>query len=64
MIGLRRSLFLIFLIKFQRNDTDLGEIKVFRGKNNYKDMGRVISVDGDTGELKLFIINSHFYASH
>lgn len=30
------------------NDTDLGEIKVFRGVKNYKDVGRVISVNGDT----------------
>lgn len=32
----------------QSNDTDLGEIKVFRGVKNYKDVGRVISVNGDT----------------
>lgn len=36
--------------RFQVNDTDLGEIKVYRGTKNYKDVGRVISVNGDTGE--------------
>lgn len=41
-----------FIGFFQRNDTDLGEIKVFRGKKNYKDVGRVISVNGDTGEVR------------
>lgn len=47
---------------FQTNDTDLGEIKVFRGVKNYKDVGRVISVNGDTGKMMIFIfllINSN-----
>lgn len=30
------------------NSTDLGEIKVFRGKKNSPDMGRVVSVNGET----------------
>lgn len=47
---------------FQTNDTDLGEIKVFRGVKNYKDVGRVISVNGDTGTMIIFVflfINSN-----
>lgn len=42
---------------WQVNDTDLGEIKVYRGKKNYKDVGRVISVNGDTGEMSEFFFN-------
>lgn len=33
------------------NATDLGEIKVYRGKKNYKDLGQVVTVDGETGAI-------------
>lgn len=42
------------------NDTDLGEIKVFRGTKNYKDVGRVISVNGDAGEKINVEFSSNF----
>lgn len=35
------------------NGTDLGEVKVFRGKKNYKDVGRFISFNGDTGKSNI-----------
>lgn len=35
---------------FQANNTDLGEFKVYRGKKNSYDVGRVISFNEDTGE--------------
>lgn len=31
----------------QGNATDLGEFKVFRGKKNSEDMGRVVSFNGE-----------------
>lgn len=34
----------------QTNYTDLGEFKVYRGKKNSNDVGRVISFNGETGE--------------
>lgn len=36
----------------QANYTDLGEFKVYRGKKNYLDVGKVISFNGDTGKKK------------
>lgn len=36
--------------KIQTNYTDLGEFKVYRGKKNSYDVGRVISFNGETGE--------------
>lgn len=35
---------------FQTNYTDLGEFKVYRGKKNSNDVGRVISFNDDTGK--------------
>lgn len=36
----------------------MGEMKVYRGKKNHKDVGRVVSFNGDTGELNfLFYIS-------
>lgn len=33
------------------NDTDLGEMKVLRGKKNHKDIGRVLTFNGEPGDL-------------
>lgn len=33
----------------QLNATDMGEMKMNRGKKNYKDVGRLISIHGKTG---------------
>lgn len=41
----------IFGLFLQMNATDLGEIKVDRGKKNYKNMGHVISINGETGRI-------------
>lgn len=41
------------IITFQANYTDLGEFKVYRGKKNSADIGRVISFNGDTGKIFL-----------
>lgn len=38
------------------NGTDMGEMKVYRGKKNYKDIARVIAFNGDTGKFMF----SHF----
>lgn len=43
------------IITFQANYTDLGEFKVYRGKKNPADVGRVITFNGDTGEFFLFV---------
>lgn len=53
-------------IDLQANYTDLGEFKVYRGKKNSADVGRVISFNGDTGETNLLFgplisITRHFY---
>lgn len=37
------------LFNFQRNATDLGEVKVLRGMKNYKDLAHVIQFNGDDG---------------
>lgn len=39
---------IVFCLKV--NGTDLGEMKVYRGKKNYKDMARLIAYKGDTGK--------------
>ena len=44
---------------FQVNGTDMGEMKVLRGKKNFKDVGRVIAFNGETGEL--FLSGNFFY---
>lgn len=36
---------------FQSNASDMGEMKVYRGKKNHKDLGRLIAYNGDTGNL-------------
>lgn len=38
------------------NATDMGEIKVYRGKKNYKEIGQVVTVDGDTGAVNLLLL--------
>lgn len=46
----------LFFNLFQTNYTDLGEFKVYRGKKNYKDTGRVVSFNGETGkQIHVFI---------
>lgn len=35
----------------------MGEIKVYRGKKDHKDVGRVISFNGETGKFQHFWIN-------
>lgn len=37
-----------FSLLAQGNDTDLGEMKVFRGKKNYKDLGRILAFNEDS----------------
>lgn len=34
---------------FQVNGTDMGEMKVARGKKNYKDVGHVLAYNGEEG---------------
>lgn len=42
----------VFFFLLQTNYTDLGEFKVYRGKKNYKDTGRVVSFNGETGKQR------------
>lgn len=35
----------------QMNATDLGEMKVLRGKKNHKDVGRVLAYNGEPGDF-------------
>lgn len=44
------------------NDTDLGEITVLRGKKNYKDVGRVVTVNGETGEVSRIFSSMNFFS--
>ena len=47
------------------NATDLGEIKVYRGKKNYRDLGQVVTIDGETGskkvQLTFFVYHSIYF---
>lgn len=45
---------------FKANATDMGEIKVKRGKKNHLDLGRFISYNGDTGRLNWYKIEYQF----
>lgn len=35
----------------QMNATDLGEMTTSRGKKNYQDLGRLVKVNGETGNM-------------
>lgn len=35
----------------------MGEMKVLRGKKNFKDVGHVLAFNGDTGEMTSFCFN-------
>lgn len=50
----------VAFIYFQVNASDLGEIKVYRGKKNYRDVGRVLTVDGETGSIEFVMFIMEF----
>lgn len=41
---------------FQVNGTDLGEMKVLRGKKNHKDIAKVITFNGDPGDFSFMLL--------
>lgn len=44
------------------NATDMGEMKVYRGKKNHKDLARLIAYNGDTGKFTfLFSFSETFF---
>lgn len=41
---------------FQVNGTDMGEMKVLRGKKNHKDIAKVITFNGDPGDFSFMLL--------